>query len=59
MKSKKTEEDIANYRLEKINKIKKKPAKKGFFKLFEEKQIHMNSPNFADGSMRIAETKKM
>ena len=30
MKSKKTEEDIANYRLEKINKIKKKPAKKGF-----------------------------
>ena len=51
MKSKKTEEDIANYRLEKINKIKKKPAKKGFFKLFEEKQIHMNSPNFADGSM--------
>ena len=34
MKNKKTEEDIANYRLEKINKIKKKPVKKGFMKLF-------------------------
>ena len=49
MKVKKTEEDIANYRLEKINKIKKAPAKKGFIKLFEEKNI--NSSNIADGSM--------
>ena len=49
MKVKKTEEDIANYRLEKINKIKKGPAKKGFIKLFEEKNI--NSSNIADGSM--------
>ena len=52
MKVKKTEEDIANYRLEKINKIKKKPAKKGFYRLFEEKQDkNINSSNLADGSM--------
>ena len=52
MKVKKTEEDIANYRLEKINKIKKKPAKKGFYHLFEEKQDkNINSSNLADGSM--------
>ena len=49
MKVKKTEEDIANYRLEKINKIKKKPGKKGFMQLFEEKNI--NASNMADGSM--------
>ena len=50
MKIKKTEEDIVNYRLEKINKIKKKPVKKGFMKLFEEKH-NMNSSNMPDGSM--------
>ena len=49
MKSKKTEEDIVNYRLEKINKIKKKPAKKGFIQLFEDK--NENVSNLADGSM--------
>ena len=51
MKIKKTEEDIVNYRLEKINKIKKKPVKKGFMKLFEDKNINMNSSNMPDGSM--------
>lgn len=51
MKPKKTEEDIVNYRLEKINKIKKKPPKKGFHQLFEEKNINMNSSNIADGSL--------
>ena len=51
MKPKKTEEDIVNYRLEKINKIKKKPAKKGFHQLFEEKNINMNSSNLPDGSL--------
>ena len=51
MKTKKTEEDIVNYRLEKINKIKKKPVKKGFYSLFEEKNPNMNSSNPADGSL--------
>ena len=51
MRGKKTEEDIVNYRLEKINKIKKKPVKKGFYHLFEEKNNNMNSSNPADGSL--------
>ena len=51
MRGKKTEEDIVNYRLEKINKIKKKPVKKGFYNLFEEKNNNMNSSNPADGSL--------
>jgi len=51
MKNKKTEDDIINYRLEKINKIKKNPAKKGFHRLFEDKNINPNISNFADGSL--------
>ena len=51
MKNKKNEDEIVNYRLEKINKIKKKPVKKGFQRLFEEKNVNMNVSNLADGSM--------
>ena len=52
MKNKKIDEDVVNYRLEKINKIKKKPVRKGFFRLFEEKNdININSSNVADGSL--------
>ena len=38
MKVKKTEEDIANYRLEKINKIKKGSSEKRFHKTFRRKE---------------------
>ena len=37
MKNKKNEDEIVNYRLEKINKIKKKPVKKGFQRLLKKK----------------------
>ena len=51
MKNKKNDDEIINYRLEKINKIKKKPAKKGFQRLFEDKNINPDISNLADGSL--------
>ena len=51
MNKKKNEEDIVNYRLEKINKIKKKPVRKGFYKFFDDKNNSMNVSNIDNGSM--------
>ena len=51
MKKKKNDDDIINYRLEKINKIKKKPAKKGFARFFDEKNNSINVSNIENGSM--------
>ena len=51
MNKKKNEEDIINYRLEKINKIKKKPMYKGFSPFFDEKNNSMNISNIDNGSM--------
>ena len=51
MSKKKNEEDIINYRLEKINKIKKKPMHKGFSPFFDEKNNSMNISNIDNGSM--------
>ena len=48
---KKNEEEIANYRLERINKIKKKPVHKGFARFFDEKNMSINSSNFDNNSM--------
>ena len=50
-KKKKNNEDIINYRLEKINKIIKKPVKKGFVKFLEEKNNSINASNLDNGSM--------
>ena len=52
MKNKKIDEELVNYRLEKINKIKKKPIHKGFFRLFEEKNGgNINSSNIGESSL--------
>lgn len=51
MNKKKNEEEIVNYRLERINKIKKKPVPKGFSRFFDEKNISINSSNIENGSM--------
>ena len=51
MKKKKNDEEIINYRLEKINKIKKKPGKKGFARFFDEKNNSINASNIDNGSM--------
>ena len=48
---KKNEEEIANYRLERINKIKKKPNHKGFAPFFDDKNLSINSSNFDNNSM--------
>ena len=52
MNKKKNNDEIINYRLEKINKIRKKPAHKGFARFFDEKNSSIN-PNTLDsnGSM--------
>ena len=50
-KKKKNNEDIINYRLEKINKIIKKPAKKEFIRFFDEKNYSINASNIDNGSM--------
>lgn len=52
MNKKKNDDDIINYRLEKINKIRKKPAHKGFARFFDEKSSSMNPSNLdSNGSM--------
>ena len=51
MNIKKKEEEIVNYRLEKINKIKKKPSDKGFSPFFDEKNISINSSNIDNSFM--------
>ena len=52
MSKKKNEDEIINYRLEKINKIRKKPAHKGFARFFDEKNSSMNPSNLdSNGSM--------
>ena len=51
MNKKKNEEEIANYRLERINKIKKKPVNKGFARFFDEKNISVNSSSFDNNTM--------
>ena len=52
MRKKKNDDEIINYRLEKINKIKKKPALKGFARFFDEKNSSMNPSNLdSNGSM--------
>ena len=48
---KKNEEEIANYRLERINKIKKKPVHKGFARFFDDKNMSINSSNFDNNSL--------
>ena len=50
-KKRKNNDDIINYRLEKINKIIKKPAKKGFLRFFDEKNNSINASNIDNGSM--------
>ena len=46
------DDEIVNYRLEKINKIRKKPAHKGFARFFDEKNSSMNPSNLdSNGSM--------
>lgn len=52
MSKKKNEEEIVNYRLEKINKIRKKPAHKGFARFFDEKNSSINPSSLdSNGSM--------
>ena len=51
MSKKKNEEEIVNYRLEKINKIIKKPIRKGFIRFLDEKNNAINSSNIDSGSM--------
>jgi hypothetical protein len=52
MSKKKNDDEIINYRLEKINKIRKKPAHKGFARFFDEKNSSMNPSNLdSNGSM--------
>ena len=52
MSKKKADDEIVNYRLEKINKIRKKPAHKGFARFFDEKNSSMNPSNLdSNGSM--------
>ena len=51
MNKKKNEEEIVNYRLEKINKIKKNPIRKGFARFFDEKNSSVNLSNIDNGSM--------
>lgn len=50
-KKKKNNEDIVNYRLEKINKIIKKPNRKGFQRFFDDKNNSINASNIENGSM--------
>ena len=51
MKKKNNENDLINYRLEKINKIKKNPIRKGFARFFDDKNTSINSSNIENGSM--------
>ena len=51
MSKKKNEEDLVNYRLEKINKIKKNPIRKGFARFVDEKNNSINASNIDNGSM--------
>ena len=50
MSKKKNDEEIVNYRLEKINKIKKVPAKKGFRRFFGEKNDSIIDSNLDSSS---------